>query len=275
MNELQQYLLKITKDYISVCNQLGLTYFAHAGTALGAVRHNGFIPWDDDVDFVMPRKDYEIFLKKAPSLLPDYYFIQNHKTEKKYIFSFSKLRDSRTTCIEGGYAQKLNYNHGVFIDIFPLDSLPSNLSIREKYDKIKQTFVMRTFGFTFFEKTIKGYVKKILLFIRHPSKRLFFLRTERPRLKYTNGDCSECWTGVRYMKTKLIKKEWFEKSKFFKFEDIMVPVPYKYQEYLTSIYGNWKLLPKESERVGHHGIIVDLNKPYTDYRDYYGRKFRN
>ena len=82
MNRIQGKLLEIAKEYIKVCEKLHLRYFALGGTALGAMRHNGFIPWDDDIDFCMPREDYDIFVKEGQKLLPEHLFIQAHETEK-------------------------------------------------------------------------------------------------------------------------------------------------------------------------------------------------
>ena len=84
MNQIQIKLIEIAKEYIKVCEKLNLRYFALGGTALGAMRHNGFIPWDDDIDFCMPREDYEKFCNEAQKHFPDHYFIQTHDTDKNY-----------------------------------------------------------------------------------------------------------------------------------------------------------------------------------------------
>ena len=92
--------LEILKEFIGVCANLNLRYFLAGGSVLGTIRHNGFIPWDDDIDVIMPRKDYEIFLEKGQSLMQKQFFIQTYKTEPDYVMGFAKIRNSNTTFIE-------------------------------------------------------------------------------------------------------------------------------------------------------------------------------
>ena len=126
MTELQQIEKNILACALEIVDRLHLTYFLVCGSALGAVKYNGFIPWDDDIDIAMPRKDYTAFCEKAGELLPPHLFLQNCHTEKNFPYIFSKIRDSRTTYIEKGMAG-LDINHGVYIDVFPLDGYPVEL----------------------------------------------------------------------------------------------------------------------------------------------------
>ena len=125
MNDLQQTEFKMLKCFVEICNKLNLKYYLVCGTALGAVKYKGFIPWDDDVDVALPREDYEIFCKEAQRLLPKEYFLQTYKTDKAYPSIFAKIRNSNTTYIEKTIA-KLPINHGVYIDVFPLDGYPED-----------------------------------------------------------------------------------------------------------------------------------------------------
>lgn len=120
MTELQEIEFGLLQQFLSVCEQLNLTYYLVCGSALGAVKYGGFIPWDDDIDVALPRKDYEIFCREAPRILPEWCFLQNYHSEPQYYLLGSKLRDSRTTYIEM-MTDHLKINQGVFIDIFPLD----------------------------------------------------------------------------------------------------------------------------------------------------------
>ena len=106
-----------------ICRKYGLRYFADSGTLIGAVRHGGYIPWDDDIDLVMLREDYEAFLEAALAELPEYLSLQTVYREKNYLRGHAQLRDSRTTgCNEED--KRAGYNCGIFIDIFPLDNVP-------------------------------------------------------------------------------------------------------------------------------------------------------
>ena len=91
MTELQSVEFSLLKSFVNICDELGLTYYLVCGSALGAVKYSGFIPWDDDIDVALPRNDYELFCEKAPALLPAGYFLQNHKTDKNYPRIYSKI----------------------------------------------------------------------------------------------------------------------------------------------------------------------------------------
>ena len=139
MTELQEVEFGILKQFIAVCEKLELKYYLVCGSALGAVKYGGFIPWDDDIDVGMFRADYERFLKEAPALMPQHLFLQNYRTEKNFAQIFSKLRNSNTTYIEKSVAD-MDINHGVYIDIFPLDGYPDNIKEQKKFEFKKRIF---------------------------------------------------------------------------------------------------------------------------------------
>ena len=121
MNELQKCQLEILKEFIRICKDNNLQYYLVGGTCLGAVRHKGFIPWDDDIDVAMPRDDYDKFITLQDQMKKPY-FIQTYKSDKNYIYNFAKVRDSSTTFVENFFACS-QMNHGVWIDVFPLDGM--------------------------------------------------------------------------------------------------------------------------------------------------------
>ena len=120
LEDLQKKELEILQTFIEVCEKLNLKYYLLDGSLLGAVRHKGFIPWDDDIDVGMLREDYERFLVEAPALLPSHLFVQTYETDEGYPKTFGKLRDSNTTFI-GSSLSSQKINHGAYIDIFSLD----------------------------------------------------------------------------------------------------------------------------------------------------------
>ena len=117
----QKIMLDILSEIHRICVENHLTYWLEAGTLLGAIRHKGFIPWDDDCDVSMPRKDYEKFLERAQSQLPETMFLQTKETDKEYPLPWAKVRKNGTLLIETGETGKENYHHGIFVDVFPYD----------------------------------------------------------------------------------------------------------------------------------------------------------
>lgn len=133
MNELQQAEFALLKAFDQVCAKLGLKYFLVCGSALGAAKYRGFIPWDDDIDVALYREDYEIFCAHAAALLPEHLFVQNYRTDPAFPAIYSKLRDSNTTYIEKS-ARHLPIHHGIFIDVFPLDGYPDGRLARRRLE---------------------------------------------------------------------------------------------------------------------------------------------
>ena len=121
---------------MQVCQQLNLSYFLVCGSALGAVKYQGFIPWDDDMDLAMLRPDYEAFLAQAQALLPRHIFLQNYKTDPAFPAIYSKLRLSGTVFLEES-AQHLPIHHGIFLDLFPLDGYPTEPTLQRRLERQK------------------------------------------------------------------------------------------------------------------------------------------
>ena len=126
---LKQIQTNMLKEFIEICENNKLQYFVIYGTLLGTIRHKGFIPWDDDIDVIMARNYYETFMKIGQKSLSEHLFLQNHITDKNYLCNFAKIRNNETTFIEIA-TQNIDINHGVYIDIFPLDGLAKNKLVR-------------------------------------------------------------------------------------------------------------------------------------------------
>lgn len=124
--------LDILKRTVDVCEKLGISYLLDSGTLLGAVRHKGFIPWDDDIDISMPRADYERFLTEGQALLGTQYMIQSCRNDKRYKLPFAKVRNVNSTLYEKDVDLRIK-SHGVYIDIFPIDSMPADARRQKKY----------------------------------------------------------------------------------------------------------------------------------------------
>ncbi|MCQ2801535.1 MAG: LicD family protein [archaeon] len=273
MNEMQEAMLKIAKEFIKVCEKLNLKYFAVYGTTIGAVRHNGFIPWDDDMDFCMPRKDYEKLLSEGQQYFPPNFFIESKQSEKDWWMIFSRIRDSNTTAIQKRYLFK-NFNHGIWIDIFPIDIAPNSIEKANKLNKKECRFAKRRYLEHYYDHTRFNRITDVITKILFPSKSIAYNYSRRITNKYNNKNSNYVWLGS--FRNKLVfNKEIFEEQLLVPFEDIMISVPKKYDEFLTSIYGDWKKLPPENQRIGHHGcIFVSTKESYIKFLNKFREEYK-
>ena len=273
IKKIQLIELDMLKAFVNVCEELKLKYFLAGGTLLGAIRHNGFIPWDDDIDVIMPREDYEKFLEKGQSLLEKKYFIQNYKTDPEFVLNFTKIRNSETTFIEKT-SKNRNINHGIYIDIFPLDGFP-----RKKLDYIKTKIFDTLYGYQvdkyfFYEEKIKEnffkhIAKKIFSDMLYRKKSLREIQDKKEKMykkyKYTDSEKIISYCGM-YGKKEIMPKKYFGEGKKVLFEGIEVIAPQEYDLYLKQFYGDYmKLPPKEQQVTHHYNEIIDLENSYKKY----------
>ncbi|MCM1387198.1 MAG: LicD family protein [Bacillus sp. (in: Bacteria)] len=254
-----------------VCKKYDIPYYVYYGTLLGAVRHKGFIPWDDDIDVVMFRQDYEKFQEIAPKEFKAPYFFQNSYNDQMLWF-FSKIRDSRTTAIE--FSVK-NFNQGMFIDIFPLDDVPDG--VHEEFSTVLE--VQRDI-----KRTI--YNPKQLLLDYEQGKQftldidilLDLIKMDRSQRLKEFETLSLSYAGqsenVNYILDELsgeggksVKREWFQETVYLPFEHIKVPAPAEYDKILTQCYGDYMTPVKGG--TGHENIILDPDMPYDVFFDKY------
>lgn len=278
MTPLQEKLLELLKEFIRVCEENNLTYFACAGTTIGAVRHKGFIPWDDDIDVMMPRPDFEKLTKLKNPFSDKKYFLQNYRSDHCYILNYAKLRDSSTTYIENFYAAQ-RINHGVWIDIFPIDGR----SRRKKPNR----FLARLQGLRFWANVYLCYpyafrrkiraktffidiILNLFAFLFFPFN-IFLYRNRyvdwwSKRIKYDEATYVGI-IGDYYINHAIWPKEWTDDKIMMKFEDIEVAIPKEYDKYLTYIYGDYMTPPPNNKQVGHHhdkGFSLEVG--YKDYK---------
>ena len=266
MNEIQKVIFDMFLEFKSVCEKLNLKWYLINGSALGAVKYGGFIPWDDDMDVGLPRKDYEIFIKEAQKLLPEYIFVQNAMSDKNFPHVYTKLRNSNTTFIECG-VKRLDMNHGIYLDVFPLDYFPDDLGEQKK--------IMRKEKLLYW-KTVCVFDDKSKLKIRLRNNFFKFLgydkRTDKTIAKihklisgYEKSDYI-CNYSDRMPAKRVMPKEYYGDGKIVLFEEIEVFVPWLADEYLTFKYGDWrKELPKENQKSHHISEICDINKSFKEY----------
>lgn len=266
VRSLQQKLLEIIKDFDSFCKENDLKYFISYGTLLGAVRHEGFIPWDDDFDIVMLREDYNKLIRVFKN--DDKYTLQIGG--KDYPLMFSKLRCNNSTFIEDiPYRRKYKKSHqGIFIDIFPLDNvypekLKSKLQVVCSNIVITQSLLKR--GYSKTRISIKKYLFFILAFILMPFNKLFINIVQSANKK----NCVNITSFYGEVKKVYLKKDDFSHtSDVLKFEDTYFTVFKNYKEFLKNMYGDY-MTPPSKEQIDYsiHAKIVDIEKPYTEYLD--------
>lgn len=265
LHAVQQCELEILKEIDLICRKHKIRYFAIGGTALGAVRHHGFIPWDDDIDIAMPRKDYERFLSIAPKELPALYFIQNFHTEKNSPFYFTKIRKRHTKFVEY-YLKNVSIHHGVFVDIFPFDHVPSHPSIKKIHFFIcyalYQLYLAKSLSTacsTRFERKSnwKSRIRRILHLILLPVPKNILFHSLDYAVRFFNKYASEEIAHIVRKRLKVRLDSLYPRF-YQQFEDIKIPLPAKYDEYLSNQFGDYMTLPPVEKRYGHLPYYVSL-----------------
>ena len=266
--QLQQVSLAMVKYFDGFCREKGLTYFLCGGCCIGAVRSGGFVPWDDDVDVFMPRRDYER-LKEQWRDTPKY-SIQFETRDVHTANQFLTIHDNDTTFIET-YKKELDINHGVKLDVLPLDGCPQG------YRRSLQKLWVLSYALFLVGKAPENhgkgaYVLGKLLLALVPTVGLrekLWRLSERQMTKYPISDCqfiTELCSGPRYLGLEY-PAEVFSAQRYVPFEDTSLPIPVGYDTYLTMAFGDYRTLPPVSQRVCHHEYeCLDLEHSYRTYR---------
>ena len=243
LRQQQLRMVEMLKYFDNLCQENGIKYWLSSGSCLGAVRHTGFIPWDDDMDVEMLREDYQKLEKVFKET--DKYVLQTHKNDKFYDMPFAKMRDKNSQVYNSLYKYK-----GVFIDIFVLEYIGKALSLFSAY--------FRRISLFFYEKTKKRNIFSPLFFA---SKFLaFYIIYPLCRLlsKLSKTNCLRHTFGVGWTEKIRMIDDIFPLKKM-DFEGIEVPVPNKYDNYLTRLYGNYMRIPDENSIQKPHREFLILN----------------
>lgn len=266
---IQKKELAIFKEFIRVCEKHNLMYFALGGTLLGAERHKGFIPWDDDIDIGMPREDYNKLMNLEPSEFNFPYKLVNESNTPSFTKAFMNLQDS-TTKILMTYSN-IPHEESLWIDVFPIDGLPSN-PIKKYIHEKRYLFSRMMVQLSQFNKIVnqnkkdRPILEKIIIKIASIINIEKILNYRFWQKHYINiiskygleEGYAGNYTGA-YKLRELVPSEYFSTGEYLPFEDIMIKVPKKYKEYLIAIYGeNYMQLPPKSSRVPHQYHIISL-----------------
>lgn len=263
---LQKLELENLDLLIKICKENNLRYYLIGGSLIGVMRHKGFIPWDDDIDIGIPRKDYNHFVDIAKSYIPDYMDIKTMSSEPDYKCYFTRLINNK---------KKIYWNHGQYIakigiwmDVFPLDGLPENVLMRNwqvfvvyfwkalyKFTQIDYVSTNKKRGFIecflikFAQITKIGKLFSAESMMKHLDQRLQKYDYDKEKYVWNFSGC--------YGKREIVSKLQLGGKRKGLFEGRIVSIPLKAEDYLTNIYGNYMKLPPVKERISHEIIFAD------------------
>ena len=268
LSPLQKKLLEMLHWFHQFCETNGIRYFVLGGTMLGAARHHGFIPWDDDIDVGLPRRDYEKLAHLMVNSDSSPYTLETPRSEEKdYCYSYSKIYDTRTTLIE---KKRTNVTRGVFMDVFPLDGLGESYEeckanyapINKKYNLLLASVGGVRKGRSLYKNLMVIAARCIPQCILNGKKLMIQLDELCAKIDYDTSTwiCNDmgAWRLKEAMPRAIMGT-----PTVYQFENISVYGAEHYDEYLTHLYGDWRKLPPVEKRITHHDFIsLDLHKPY-------------
>lgn len=262
LRKLQLIELHILQEFKRICDKYHIQYFLIGGTLLGAVRHHGFIPWDDDVDVGLLRSDYIKFLQVCKKELSTEYFLQTYESDSGYANIYAKIRLNNTDFPESTNAHCLQHR-GIFIDIFPYDYVPKNAWLR-RYHRLKLYIISRVceikYDYKFETLSFKGRIFQILciILVNFIEKDHAVLSREKLLQKYNENPTGYIgnWPFSDY------PIDLLNKFTQINFEGIKFYVPNDYHTFLTYAYGDYLTPPPEEQRLPHTNLTTIKFGPY-------------
>lgn len=265
LKQLQSTELDILNEFDRICKKHNIDYILTAGTLLGAIRHNGFIPWDDDIDVAMSRENYNKFIKiQKKELNNEKYYFQSMETDKEFGLPFGKLRRKNTLYLETT-SPLSKEKQGIWIDIFPIDKISENKLIafitfvRVFYYK---TIIAFKLNFKYASTGIKKLIFNIIKFLSkfysiESAKKHYYRIIEKENKKETKMCINH---GGAYLLKEIVPINYYNNITNHKFENKDYYIPIKYDEFLTSIYGDYMTPPPIEKRKAHH-LVEELKLP--------------
>lgn len=266
---LQSIEIEILKAVVEALEKLNLNYYISDGTMLGAVRHKGFIPWDDDIDISMPRKDYEVFVAKGSEYLPKTLRLVNFKKNKDCIDYMTKIVDDRYKLLHTH--PKNNRLMSVWVDIFPLDGMP-NTKLASKIHGLHLMYLRAKFKLSLFDDIVNitnvdrpWYEKVLIVLGKHINFQKIFnyrrcmvqLDKSLQKYDYYKSQNVISFMGAYKLKS-IMPRSVYGEGTDYDFEGLKIRGVEDYEMYLTTLYGDYMKLPPEGKRNWHGNEIVQL-----------------
>ncbi len=270
LRDIQNAALEILIVFAKLCDEHGLNYYISGGTYLGAVRHKGFIPWDDDVDVAMPRRDYNEFLNIADQYLPESMQLVHYKKKKGTIHYSAKIEDNRYQLVD--HTASIPRTVNLWIDIFPLDGLPENALVR-KVHSFHLLYLRAMFKYSLFDKIVNQsnrnrpwYERLLIDFgkvvklekIMNPDRCMEKLDYALSKYDFYESKLVMNFMGSYKFKSVMDRESIYADGALYEFEGVLLNGPANYDAYLSQIYGDYMTLPPENERNWHQTTIVDV-----------------
>lgn len=264
LKKAQSLMLKILLEIDRVCKENDIKYFLSDGTLIGAIRHKGFIPWDDDLDIGMLRADYDKFCSIADKVLGDDFLLQSYNNDHGYGLSYNKVILKETLWLEKR-SEKTNRKYtGLFVDIFPYDKIPNEKNIQKKiqykYENLNYFILVKTNYYPLESNSfIKMFIKKIIL--KFTTLSYLVKKREKLIVKYKALDRDYLYTkfGGNFYKN-ITSPSNVEEYLNVEFENNLFPVPKGYDEVLTNLYGEYLVLPPKEKQQNHGIFDYDFGK---------------
>ena len=255
IREIQQMELGIMEYIHEICQKIGVKYFLAYGSLIGAVRHKGFIPWDDDMDICMLREDYEKLQDYLIANPDERYEVMSYKNNLNYVYPFMKVQDNHTYLLEEDV--RIDSNMGIYVDIFPVDGYENDANFKNKMTKLikKRQLSCYTFkGITNTKSVLNSlirYISVIIFYFTNTNK--YVAQIEELAKSRKVSDYEEVdYLIYKDMNKPVWRREWLEQVTTGTFEGKKFTIPKKYHEILTSDYGDYMQLPPVEQRVSHH-----------------------
>ncbi len=273
MTDIQKCILRIFKEVALLCEREGIHYYAIGGTCIGAVRHKGFIPWDDDLDIAIPIEEFDTFIALAREKLPPHLEVCTYDDSSSHWHILAKIVDKNTTLIEEHNLYNPDMYRGCFIDIMPLSGVPDVKWKQFVFCMTILFYLKLTWKFHSSKDKTKGLMWNMIWIALQPLKLLVgedyfenkWMNLLRRHPVKDSKYVGDVWMGN--VRKKIVLKECFGTPVQMPFEDTIIKCPQMWDQYLTKIFGNYMELPPQEERYGHHSGFVDLHRPYQYYRE--------